>query len=104
MLPRKTTAMLGQRLPVHRYTASLQISHRFLRLYKILLGVKVYLVDKPSLCYSLVLFQRETVAANSSFSQTFAVTPLLATTHQKQGLALDGQLKHEATNLASSTM
>ncbi|GAB1303003.1 Arrestin-C [Apodemus speciosus] len=46
----------------------------------------------------------ETVAANSSFSQTFAVTPLLAANCQKKGLALDGKLKHEDTNLASSTI
>uniref|UniRef100_A0A8C2MYQ5 Arrestin-C n=1 Tax=Cricetulus griseus TaxID=10029 RepID=A0A8C2MYQ5_CRIGR len=46
----------------------------------------------------------ETVAANSSFSQTFTVTPLPAANYQKQGLALDGKFKHEATNLASSTI
>nr|XP_042125234.1 arrestin-C isoform X2 [Peromyscus maniculatus bairdii] len=65
--------------------------------------VVLYSLDK----YTKTVFIQEfteTVAANSSFSQTFAVTPLLATTHQKQGLALDGQLKHEATNLASSTI
>lgn len=92
-------------LPIlHRYTPSLYIFHWFLRPSKILLGVKVHLVGKHSLSSSLVLFQRETVAANSSFSQTFAVTPLLAANRQKQGLALDGKLKHEDTNLASSTM
>ncbi|KAK2083351.1 arsenicals resistance [Saguinus oedipus] len=47
---------------------------------------------------------RETVAANSNFSQSFAVTPILAASCQKRGLALDGKLKHEDTNLASSTM
>ncbi|KAK2083353.1 hypothetical protein P7K49_038589 [Saguinus oedipus] len=47
---------------------------------------------------------RETVAANSNFSQSFAVTPILAASCQKRGQALDGKPKHEDTNLASSTM
>ncbi|XP_059107459.1 arrestin-C [Peromyscus eremicus] len=65
--------------------------------------VVLYSLDK----YMKTVFIQEfieTVAANSSFSQTFAVTPLLAANHQKQGLALDGKLKHKATNLASSTI
>ncbi|XP_021009116.1 arrestin-C [Mus caroli] len=65
--------------------------------------VVLYSLDK----YTKTVFVQEfteTVAANSSFSQTFAVTPLLAANCQKQGLALDGKLKHEDTNLASSTI
>ncbi|XP_005401674.2 PREDICTED: arrestin-C [Chinchilla lanigera] len=64
--------------------------------------VVLYSLDK----YTKTVFIQEfieTVAANSSFSQSFAVTPLLANC-QKQGLALDGKLKHEDTNLASSTI
>uniref|UniRef100_A0A8C9DE06 Arrestin-C n=1 Tax=Prolemur simus TaxID=1328070 RepID=A0A8C9DE06_PROSS len=61
--------------------------------------ILLHLVPKPQ-----VFFQNSTVAANSSFSQSFAVTPLLASSCQKQGLALDGKLKHEDTNLASSTI
>jgi beta-arrestin len=34
----------------------------------------------------------------------FTLTPLLANNKDKWGLALDGQLKHEDTNLASSTL
>jgi beta-arrestin len=34
----------------------------------------------------------------------FSVRPLLANNKDKRGLALDGQLKHEDTNLASSTI
>ncbi|XP_069799604.1 arrestin-C [Dendropsophus ebraccatus] len=45
----------------------------------------------------------DTVAANSSFSRTYSVTPLLANNREKRGLALDGKLKHGDTNLASST-
>ncbi|XP_062939896.1 arrestin-C [Cynocephalus volans] len=65
--------------------------------------VVLYSLDK----YTKTVFIQEfteTVAANSSFSQSFAVTPLLAASCQKQGLALDGKLKHEDTNLASSTL
>uniref|UniRef100_A0A8C8YNL9 Arrestin-C n=1 Tax=Prolemur simus TaxID=1328070 RepID=A0A8C8YNL9_PROSS len=65
--------------------------------------VVLYSLDK----YTKTVFIQEfteTVAANSSFSQSFAVTPLLASSCQKQGLALDGKLKHEDTNLASSTI
>ncbi|KAM6143250.1 arrestin-C [Erethizon dorsatum] len=64
--------------------------------------VVLYSLDK----YTKTVFIQEfteTVAANSSFSQSFAVTPLLANC-QKQGLALDGKLRHEDTNLASSTI
>jgi beta-arrestin len=37
-------------------------------------------------------------------SKVFYLTPLMANNKDKRGLALDGQLKHEDTNLASSTM
>lgn len=46
----------------------------------------------------------ENVAANSTFSKTYSVTPTLSTNREKRGLALDGKLKHEDTNLASTTM
>ncbi|KAL7979884.1 hypothetical protein Chor_004353 [Crotalus horridus] len=46
----------------------------------------------------------ENVAANSTFSKTFEVTPLLSKNREKRGLALDGKLKHGDTNLASTTI
>lgn len=39
-----------------------------------------------------------------TLSKVYEVTPLLANNKDKWGLALDGQLKHEDTNLASSTL
>ncbi|XP_077292334.1 beta-arrestin protein kurtz isoform X2 [Arctopsyche grandis] len=39
-----------------------------------------------------------------TLSKIYMVTPLLANNKDKWGLALDGQLKHEDTNLASSTL
>ncbi|KAI4554466.1 hypothetical protein MJG53_019765 [Ovis ammon polii x Ovis aries] len=65
--------------------------------------VVLYSLDK----YTNTVFVQEfteTIAANSTFSKSFAVTPLLADNCQKQGLALDGKLKQGDTNLASSTM
>jgi len=49
-------------------------------------------------CYS------DQINANSTFEKEYSVTPLLANNKEKRGLALDGKLKDEDTNLASSTM
>ncbi|KAL4648256.1 arrestin-C-like [Arapaima gigas] len=46
----------------------------------------------------------ETVEANATFEKTLHITPLLANNKEKRGLALDGRLKEEDTNLASTTM
>jgi beta-arrestin len=44
------------------------------------------------------------VNPSSTLSKVFSLKPMLANNKDKRGLALDGQLKHEDTNLASSTM
>nr|XP_012226872.1 PREDICTED: beta-arrestin-2 isoform X4 [Linepithema humile] len=44
------------------------------------------------------------VGPGFTLSKVFMLTPLLADNKDKWGLALDGQLKHEDTNLASSTL
>uniref|UniRef100_T1IZ20 Arrestin C-terminal-like domain-containing protein n=1 Tax=Strigamia maritima TaxID=126957 RepID=T1IZ20_STRMM len=44
------------------------------------------------------------VGPGFTLSKVFYLTPLLANNKDKRGLALDGQLKHEDTNLASSTI
>ncbi|XP_029956265.1 arrestin 3a, retinal (X-arrestin) [Salarias fasciatus] len=46
----------------------------------------------------------ETVEPNGTFENTLSVTPLLNDNKEKRGLALDGRLKDEDTNLASTTM
>ena len=43
------------------------------------------------------------VGAGSTLSKIYTLCPLLSKNKDKRGLALDGQLKHEDTNLASST-
>ncbi|XP_065344031.1 arrestin red cell isoform X3 [Cloeon dipterum] len=44
------------------------------------------------------------VSPGFTLSKVFYLTPLLEKNKDKRGLALDGQLKHEDTNLASSTI
>lgn len=44
------------------------------------------------------------VGPGSTLSKVYYLRPLLADNKDKRGLALDGQLKHEDTNLASSTL
>lgn len=53
---------------------------------------------------SEIFCNRDQINANSTFEKEYSVTPLLANNKEKRGLALDGKLKDEDTNLASSTM
>uniref|UniRef100_A0A8C8RP29 Arrestin-C n=1 Tax=Pelusios castaneus TaxID=367368 RepID=A0A8C8RP29_9SAUR len=65
--------------------------------------VVLYSLDKytKNVCTEEI---NETVAANSTFSKSYTVTPTLSANREKRGLALDGKLKHEDTNLASTTI
>lgn len=44
------------------------------------------------------------LGSGTTLNKVYSLTPLLANNKDKWGLALDGQLKHEDTNLASSTL
>ena len=44
------------------------------------------------------------IGSGSTLNKVYQLTPLLANNKDKWGLALDGQLKDEDTNLASSTL
>uniref|UniRef100_A0A8C7M858 Beta-arrestin-1 n=1 Tax=Oncorhynchus kisutch TaxID=8019 RepID=A0A8C7M858_ONCKI len=46
----------------------------------------------------------DVVAPSSTFCKVYTLTPFLNNNREKRGLALDGKLKHEDTNLASSTL
>uniref|UniRef100_A0A672SSE7 Arrestin-C n=1 Tax=Sinocyclocheilus grahami TaxID=75366 RepID=A0A672SSE7_SINGR len=46
----------------------------------------------------------ETVEGNANFEKTLPITPLLSNNKEKRGLSLDGRLKDEDTNLASTTI
>ncbi|XP_050789593.1 beta-arrestin-2 isoform X1 [Gopherus flavomarginatus] len=48
--------------------------------------------------------QDDQVSPSSTFCRVYTLTPLLSQNREKRGLALDGKLKHEDTNLASSTI
>uniref|UniRef100_A0AAY4B236 Beta-arrestin-1 n=1 Tax=Denticeps clupeoides TaxID=299321 RepID=A0AAY4B236_9TELE len=63
---------------------------------------------KISVCRYLPLqhgpVQIDVVAPSATFCKVYTLTPFLANNREKRGLALDGKLKHEDTNLASSTL
>ncbi|XP_036625276.1 S-arrestin isoform X1 [Trichosurus vulpecula] len=46
----------------------------------------------------------EKVPPNGTLTKTLMLTPLLANNRERRGIALDGKIKHEDTNLASSTI
>ncbi|KAF7650329.1 hypothetical protein LDENG_00127660 [Lucifuga dentata] len=46
----------------------------------------------------------DTVPSGTSLKKEFSLYPLLAYNKERRGIALDGRLKHEDTNLASSSM
>lgn len=52
----------------------------------------------------MVCVHSETVEPNGSYENTLSISPVLAENKEKRGLALDGRLKDEDTNLASTTM
>jgi len=59
---------------------------------------------KVSNLYDSIFFSRETIEGSANFEKTLKITPLLSSNKEKRGLALDGRLKDEDTNLASTTM
>ncbi len=81
---------------------------------KIKIIVKQYadicLFNKANYKCNVVEFETEKasdglpVLPSHTLSKVFNVTPLLSNNKHKRGLALDGKLKHEDTNLATSTM
>lgn len=44
------------------------------------------------------------VVSGTSLKKDYALYPLLAYNKERRGIALDGRLRHEDTNLASSSM
>lgn len=56
------------------------------------------------LCKVINSPDRDQIDPSCPFEKEYRVTPLLASNTEKRGLALDGKLKDEDTNLASSTM
>uniref|UniRef100_A0A6I8NT44 S-arrestin n=1 Tax=Ornithorhynchus anatinus TaxID=9258 RepID=A0A6I8NT44_ORNAN len=54
--------------------------------------------------YSSDYYVKPVIQPNSSLTKTLTLIPLLANNRERRGLALDGRIKHEDTNLASSTI
>nr|XP_021532560.1 S-arrestin [Aotus nancymaae] len=65
-----------------------------------LMGPMAALLVINLLCSS----SREKVPPNSSLTKTLTLVPLLSNNRERRGIALDGKIKHEDTNLASSTI
>uniref|UniRef100_A0AAY4BRP2 Arrestin C-terminal-like domain-containing protein n=1 Tax=Denticeps clupeoides TaxID=299321 RepID=A0AAY4BRP2_9TELE len=55
-------------------------------------------------CPVAQLEAEDQVLSSSTFCKVYTLTPALCNNREKRGLALDGKLKHEDTNLASSTI
>lgn len=53
-------------------------------------------------CFSSCI--RDSVSAGATLQKVYTLLPLLANNRERRGIALDGKLKHEDTNLASSSM
>ena len=51
-----------------------------------------------------VCVSSDCVPAGTSLKKEYKLHPLLAKNKERRGIALDGRLKHEDTNLASSSM
>uniref|UniRef100_A0A8C1XL90 Arrestin red cell n=1 Tax=Cyprinus carpio TaxID=7962 RepID=A0A8C1XL90_CYPCA len=64
---------------------------------------QTWIYSKYSLCFVLAMCSDQ-VSPSSTFCKVYTLTPTLSSNREKRGLALDGQLKHEDTNLASSTI
>lgn len=47
---------------------------------------------------------RDSVSAGGTLQKVYTLLPLLINNRERRGIALDGKLKHEDTNLASSSM
>lgn len=65
--------------------------------------IVLYSADKYTKCVLTKEFG-ETVEAGGNFDKTLTISPSLGENKEKRGLALDGRLKDEDTNLASTTM
>uniref|UniRef100_A0A8C6PF56 S-arrestin n=1 Tax=Nothobranchius furzeri TaxID=105023 RepID=A0A8C6PF56_NOTFU len=78
---------------------------------KTIRNVKLKKVFKASRCIILCVFYsscncfiRDSVSAGATLQKVYKLLPLLANNRERRGIALDGKLKHEDTNLASSSI
>uniref|UniRef100_A0A4W5QNP1 Arrestin-C n=1 Tax=Hucho hucho TaxID=62062 RepID=A0A4W5QNP1_9TELE len=84
----------GDQIPV-----KVKINNETTKVYILILTVGE---SQCSVC--VVVLRREEVKGESTMEKTFMVVPLLSNNKEKRGLAVDGRLKDEDTNLASTTL
>ncbi len=82
----------------HELLDIIALLQAFLVCTTLLARIYLYLTDIPCSREGFPL------GSGSTLNKVYTLTPLLANNKDKWGLALDGQLKHEDTNLASSTL
>ncbi|XP_077412113.1 S-arrestin a isoform X2 [Vanacampus margaritifer] len=63
----------------------------------------VVLYSNDSYVKCVAIEEGETVSAGKTLQKDILLLPLLANNRERRGIALDGKLKHEDTNLASSS-
>ena len=81
----------------------------FIHVYYNYIVIRTYISSSTNIideAFPFFSFFREgfPIGSGSTLNKVYQLTPLLANNKDKWGLALDGQLKHEDTNLASSTL
>ena len=79
--------------------------NKTVELKEILLNIKYLAASCNMWCY--YYYSRAgmpVLPSQSGFCKVYTICPSVDDNRDKRGLALDGKLKHEDTNLASSTM
>ncbi|XP_064419073.1 S-arrestin [Latimeria chalumnae] len=68
-------------------------------------NANVVLYSNDNYCEAVAVEEtNEQVPPNCTVTKIYTILPLLAANREKHGIALDGKLKHEDTNLASTTL
>ncbi|XP_028450180.1 S-arrestin [Perca flavescens] len=67
-------------------------------------NVVLYSNDSYIECVSVSSCLRDSVSPGATLQKVYKLLPLLANNTERKGIALDGKLKHEDTNLASSSI
>lgn len=74
------------------------------------------IIDKLKMCHAIKIkiyiyifiynlsWSRDTLGPGGKMEKVYTLLPLLANNMERRGIALDGKLKHEDTNLASTSM
>jgi hypothetical protein len=86
------------------YKCNLAVLETEYLFYFIFILNDVFYFSKTKFCSFDFFSEGFPITPCSNLTKVYSLIPLLANNKDKRGLALDGKLKHEDTNLASSTM